>query len=405
MNMSEDSIGVWLIGAFGTVATTVVVGAKAIAAGIAPRFGLLTESSDLGPLAMPSTGSLRFGGHEIRPTSFEASASEIARRNGSIHEPWIDSLKDELAACSKEVRPGIATGGGKAIESLQDGAGRDSGAMTARHAVDSIEADLEAFRRRHGLKRLVVINLASTEPPPPEREEYQRLDALEKALDRAKSAEFRPGLLYAYAAFKNRAAFVNFTASKSCVCPALDELARKLGVPYAGSDGKTGETLVKSALAPMFGIRRLHVDSWTGFNILGNRDGQVLSSEENRKSKVDSKDGVISGILGYAPQTVVGIHFVESLWDNKVAWDHIHFRGFLGYPMSMQFTWQGCDSILAAPLVLDLIRFADLALRRGESGPLVHLASFFKSPVGTTEHDLARQSELLQRYISSALPS
>jgi myo-inositol-1-phosphate synthase len=179
-------------------------------------------------------------------------------------------------------------------------------------------------------------------------------------------------------------------------------MARKRRLPYSGSDGKTGETLVKSALAPMFRMRRLQVDSWAGFNILGNRDGQVLADAENRRSKVDSKDGVISGILGYSPQTVVGIHFIESLWDNKVAWDHIHFRGFMGYPMSMQFTWQGCDSILAAPLAIDLVRFVELAMRRGEVGALRHLASFYKSPVGTTEHDLNAQFRLLEQYATQA---
>src|SRR5262249_32323104 len=301
----------------------------------------------------------------------------------SIQHGWIEALRDELSNCSREVRPGIASGGGVAIESLQGGAVRATASMSARQVVQSIQAELEDFRKRQGVTRLVVVNLASTEPPPPDRDEYRQLSILEKRLDEAGAPEFRPGLLYAYAAIASRAAFVNFTASKSCVCPAIDEFARARSIPYAGSDGKTGETLVKSALAPMFAIRQLQVDSWTGFNLLGNRDGQILSSEENRKSKVDSKDGVIAGILGYSPQTLVGIHFVESLWDNKVAWDHIHFRGFLGYPMTMQFTWQGCDSILAAPLVIDLIRFADLALRNGESGPLVHLASFFKSPAGT----------------------
>lgn len=403
--MSEDSIGVWLIGAFGTVSTTVVVGAKAIAAGLAPRYGLLTESTALARHEFSPVSSFRFGGHEIRATSYVDCASEIARRNGSIHAEWIEALRDELADASKDVRPGIASGGGAAIESLQGGIGRDTATLKGRDVVQAIRTDLEEFRRKHGFARLIVVNLASTEPPPPDRGEYRQLAVLENRLDQAPASEFRPGLLYAYAAMKSRAGFINFTASKSCVCPSIDELARAQGVPYAGSDGKTGETLVKSALAPMFGIRHLQVDSWTGFNILGNRDGQVLSAEENRKSKVDSKDGVVAGILGYAPQTLVGIHFVESLWDNKVAWDHIHFRGFLGYPMTMQFTWQGCDSILAAPLVIDLIRLVDLALRNGEAGPLVHLASYFKSPAGTTEHDLSKQTDLLQKYLARSRAS
>lgn len=344
-----------------------------------------------------------FGGHEIRESSFEASAREICARNGSLQERWIDQLRAELATASNDIRPGIATGGGRAIESLVGGGAASGGDPTGRAVVRRMVADLAAFRDKHGLKRLVVLNLASTEPPPASTSDYEELAALESRLDSSPASALRPGILYAYAALEAEAAFVNFTASKSCVSPAIDQFARKRRLPYSGSDGKTGETLVKSALAPMFRMRRIQVDSWAGFNILGNRDGQVLADEENRRSKVDSKDGVISGILGYSPQTVVGIQFVESLWDNKVAWDHIHFRGFLGYPMSMQFTWQGCDSILAAPLAIDLVRFADLALRRGEAGPLRHLASFYKSPVGTTEHDLHSQFALLDRYVSEVL--
>jgi myo-inositol-1-phosphate synthase len=401
--MESEPIGIWVVGAFGTVATTMVVGARAVAAGIAPAFGLVSEAPGLANLGLAPLESLVFGGHEIRDSSFEASAREISARNGSLQERWIDQLRPELEKASSDVRPGISTGGGRAIESLVGGGPHSDVDPTGRAAVRRIAADLKAFREKHGLRRLVVLNLASTEPPPAATPEYESLSSLEARLDASPASALRPGLLYAYAAFESGAAFVNFTASKSCVCPAIDEFARQRRLPYSGSDGKTGETLVKSVLAPMFRMRRIQVDSWAGFNILGNRDGQVLADEENRRSKVDSKDGVISGILGYAPQTVVGIQFVESLWDNKVAWDHIHFRGFLGYPMSMQFTWQGCDSILAAPLAIDLVRFADLAIRRKEAGPLRHLASFYKSPVGTTEHDLHSQFALLDDYVAKAL--
>jgi myo-inositol-1-phosphate synthase len=402
--MESEPVGIWIVGAFGTVATTMVVGARAVAAGIAPAIGLVSESPVLAKLGLAPIESLVFGGHEIRESSFDASAREISARNGSLHERWIDQLRDDLSRASEAVRPGIATGSGRAIESLVGGGVRGGVDATGRAAVQRVVRDLNAFRDKHGVKRLVVLNLASTEPPPPPATaEYEELTALEVRLDSSSASTFRPGLLYAYAALEAGAAFVNFTASRSSVCPAIDQFARKRQLPYSGSDGKTGETLVKSALAPMFRMRRIQVDSWAGFNILGNRDGQVLADEENRRSKVDSKDGVISGILGYTPQTVVGIQFVESLWDNKVAWDHIHFRGFLGYPMSMQFTWQGCDSILAAPLAIDLVRFADLALRRGESGPLRHLASFYKSPVGATEHDLHAQFALLERYVEQVL--
>jgi len=163
--------------------------------------------------------------------------------------------------------------------------------------------------------------------------------------------------------------------------PAVAALAARQGLPYAGSDGKTGETLVKSVLAPLFRYRNLRVLSWMGYNLLGNRDGQILDHPAHKESKVRTKDSILSGILGYRPQTRVGIDYVPSLHDSKVAWDFIHFAGFLDWPMTLSFTWHGCDSILAAPLVLDLVRFMDEALRRSSGGPQEHLGCFFKAPV------------------------
>ena len=135
-----------------------------------------------------------------------------------------------------------------------------------------------------------------------------------------------------------------------------------------GCDGKTGETLLKSVLAPMFARRNLQVMSWVGHNIFGNMDGRVLDDPANKQAKIASKDHLLGEILGYRPQTLVSIEYIESLGDWKTAWDHIHFAGFLGTPMTMQFIWQGCDSVLAAPLVLDLVRLTELARRRGEIG-------------------------------------
>ena len=166
-----------------------------------------------------------------------------------------------------------------------------------------------------------------------------------------------------------------------------------------GADGKTGETLVKSSLAPMFKYRNLNVLSWQGYNILGDRDGVVLANAENKQAKVESKDGLLSKILGYPLHTHVGIDYVPSLNDLKTAWDFIHFQGFLGYKMSMQFTWQGCDAILAAPIVIDMVRLADLAQRRGETGPMRHLSCFFKSPIDVDQHDLHLQWHLLTDYV------
>jgi myo-inositol-1-phosphate synthase len=155
---------------------------------------------------------------------------------------------------------------------------------------------------------------------------------------------------------------------------------------------------MKSVLAPMFAHRNLQILSWVGHNIFGNRDGIVLNDPQNKASKVKSKDALISQIVGYKPQTHVSIEYIESLDDWKTAWDHIHYQGFLGTKMILQFIWQGCDSLLAAPLVLDLARLSLLAQRRGEHGVQKHLACFFKSPMGVDEHDFFVQFGWLAEY-------
>jgi myo-inositol-1-phosphate synthase len=154
----------------------------------------------------------------------------------------------------------------------------------------------------------------------------------------------------------------------------------------------------------MFAARNWRILSWVGHNIFGNRDGVVLNDPENKASKIKTKDQLVSQIVGYKPQTHVSIEYIESLDDWKTAWDHIHFRGFLGTKMIMQFIWQGCDSILAGPLVLDLARLALFAQRRGEVGVLKHLACFFKNPMGVEEHDFFRQFALLESYVKEVNP-
>ena len=144
--------------------------------------------------------------------------------------------------------------------------------------------------------------------------------------------------------------------------------------------------------------------SWVGHNIFGNMDGRVLNDPANKQAKLASKEHLLADILGYRPQSLVSIEFIESLGDWKTAWDHIHFAGFLGTPMTMQFTWQGCDSILAAPLLLDLVRFVELARRRGETGMLRFLASFFKSPMGVDEQRFDRQFQMLEAWAAQPPP-
>jgi myo-inositol-1-phosphate synthase len=191
---------------------------------------------------------------------------------------------------------------------------------------------------------------------------------------------------------------VDFTPSAGARMPALEALAEAYEVPLAGSDGKTGETFMKAALAPAFAARALRVRSWAGINLLGGGDGEVLADPVRAQSKLNSKGRLLEEILGYPVEAPIRMENVRDLGEWKTAWDHVAFEGFLGVRMRLQFTWEGCDSALAAPLLLDLARLSALALERGESGTLSELAFFFKDPSGTTEHALHRQYELLERW-------
>ena len=176
------------------------------------------------------------------------------------------------------------------------------------------------------------------------------------------------------------------------------ELAERTGSLLAGKDGKTGETLMKTVLAPMFLKRNLKVLSWVGHNIFGNRDGLVLDDPQHKSSKVDSKDKVVSGILGYKPATLVTIEYIPDMGDWKTAWDHIHFEGFLGTRMTLQFTWQGCDSLLAAPLRSTFAVSPILKNNEGRRGLLRHLAPFFKSPEAVDTHDFFEQFDMFAAH-------
>lgn len=393
---SRKRLGVWIFGAYGGLATTVVVGARAIAKGLTPPQGLTTETDAARDIAWRPMDRLVFGGHEIRASNYADAAGEIHSKTGTLPPELVRKLKRDLTAQSKNVVAGVLPNAGATIEDLADAPARDA---TLRQQVRRIQRDIRAFQDKHKLERVVCVNLTSTEPSLRTGAAHRSLAALERALDKDNRKAVRPSTLYAYAAASLGLPFVHFTPSNSALVPAVRELFAENGAPFMGSDGKTGETLVKSALAPMFRYRDLRVLSWQGYNILGDRDGRVLSDSENKKSKVDSKDALLPSILGYPLHTHVGIDYVPSLHDLKTAWDFVHFEGFLGFKMAMQFIWQGCDAILAAPLVLDLVRFADLAAARGEAGPMPHLACFFKQPFDVEEHDLHKQWEMLCRYL------
>ena len=406
MNRAEsdrDRVGVWVVGIAGGLATTMIAGARIIMAGLSSRNGLITESEVFEHLEVTALEDLVFGGHDIRQVGVYESAYEIYRDNGTISFESLQQVKPELDAISENIRLGTALNCGSAIEGLVPD-GLEPETRPLREIVDSIRADISEFREKHQLSRVVIVNLASTEPPLELGEAHESAAGIAAIIDEDRRDEVRASTLYAWAAVEEGHPFLNFTPSNACLPAGVVEAAEANQLPIMGNDGKTGETLVKSALAPMFKYRNLQVMTWQGYNILGDRDGQVLSDEANKASKVSSKDGVLSHILGYPLHTHVAIDYAPSLSDLKTAWDFIHFRGFLDYKMSLQFTWQGCDAILAAPIVLDMLRLLDYSQRSGEKGLMTQLACFFKSPLGVDEHDLHFQFHHLMGYLEERRP-
>ncbi len=395
--MPKRRIGAWLIGAKGGVATTMMTGLAALQRRAIDPIGLLTATDPFRGLDLVDFPELVIGGHDIRSGPLGAEARRMWTQSRAITPELLDHAADFFAATERRIRPGIVVGSGERIRSLADPAACVA-AETPRAAVDRIRGDLEAFAASEGLDHVVMVNLASTEPPP-ERPIPLDFRELEPLLDDPATCPLPSSSLYFLAAAAAKASYVNFTPSAGSTPACLQQVALDRGIVHAGSDGKTGETLLKSVLAPLFAGRNLEVMSWVGHNIFGNLDGKVLDDPRNKAAKVRSKDHLLASILGYPPQTHVSIEYIASLGDWKTAWDHVHFRGFLGTPMTLQFTWQGCDSILAAPLVIDLIRLVERASRAGEQGSLPWLACFFKSPLGVAEQSFAPQLEMLRQWV------
>ncbi|MFG1811901.1 inositol-3-phosphate synthase [Streptomyces sp. NPDC049040] len=371
--------GIWLIGARGSVATTSVVGALALRAGLTDPVGCVTAHPEMNGAALPGFGDLYFGGHDVTTGSLAKKAEQLAAA-GIVPARLVQALQSDLEAVDADLRH------------APEGATQ---AATAR----AIAHDLAEFRTRHRLDRVVVVNVASTEAAVEQQPAHAGLAALDTALA-APGNVLPPSSLYAYAAFTAGCPYVDFTPSTGARLPALAELAAKRGLPYAGHDGKTGETLLKSVLAPMFAMRNLAVRSWSGVNLLGGGDGANLVDPGANAAKAVSKQRVLHETLGYAPDGDTRIDYVPDIGDFKTAWDLITFAGFLGTGMCLQFTWQGCDSALAAPLVLDLARITLAAHEAGRTGPLEPLAYFFKDPMGDVDHALHAQWETLRTFVA-----
>lgn len=374
-----SKIGVWIAGAAGHVGTCTLAGWAALGAQLLPATGLVTAAPPLDALPLAPFAGVPFGGHEVSGRALaEAARALIAQ--GILPAAVVESpaVTAALAAAQAELRPGVVDLGGWAD-------------------VERVRGELAGFRDRHQLDRVVVLNVASTEADAGVAELPADPDALIAALRGGR--RLPPSVVYALAALDLGLGHVNFTPSTGSDLPALHALAERRGAVHAGADGKTGQTLVKTVLAPMFAIRRLRVESWLSHNVLGNEDGRALDDPARRATKQRSKRAPLAAILGYSPESRVGIDYLPSYGDWKVAWDRIVFSGFGGAQMTLELTWRGSDTALAAPLCIDLIRLTELAQRRGERGVLGHLALFFKSPLGTTEHRLERQWQTLVTHL------
>jgi len=371
-------VGCWIVGASGAVASTTVALASLIAEGTAPSTGLLTETERFKNMSLVGVNEILFGGHEVTDkTPLESFACVM---EAAAKKDLVEKARIHLKKYGESIKEGFT------YKKNQE---HDVEKVVARLA-----SDIRNFMQDNCIEEMVVVNLATTEPEP---------ESLPQTLQQMKE-DFRKSRLpesaiYAWAACEAGCGYLNFTPSTGYSIPPIMEMFRERGLPFAGRDGKTGETLIKTALAHMFLVRAFRVLSWVGFNILGNPDGKSLTSTSRKRSKCATKGSALKRILGAEPASHVGIEYVGPLGDRKIAWDHILFEGAFGVRMSLQFVWEGVDSVLAAPLVIDLVRLVALAMRRKESGYLSHLALFFKDvPQGCPQH-LMEQYQALMSYI------
>jgi myo-inositol-1-phosphate synthase len=330
-----------------------------------------------------------FGGWDI----FEDNCYEAAKTAGVLGAATLDQIKGEL----ESVKPMSAVFDRQYVKRL-DGPNVKKG-KNKKDLAEQLIADIRKFKADNKLERLVLIWCGSTEVFMKESAAHQSLEAFEKALE-ASDPAIPSSMIYAYAALKEGIPYANAAPNLSADVPALLELAQKTGTPVVGKDLKTGQTLIKTIIAPGLKARLLGVEGWYSTNILGNRDGEVLDDPESFKTKEESKKSVLDYILQPAlyPDLyndlhhVVRINYYPPRGDNKEGWDNIDLVGWLGYKMQLKINFLCRDSILAAPIVLDVALFLDLAKRAGMLGIQEWLSFYFKSPMHAPglypEHDL-----------------
>lgn len=400
MSGKRTKIGIWLIGACGGIGSTVALGLAALKKKLTSPVGMVTEMPEFAGLGLVGADNIVFGGHEVRDVSMVEAVRSMHVESQIISAELIKACSASVRAMQKNVRPGVAYGVLPAVAKRGE-MSRVRKVSSPGRAVAVVRDDLLEFKRKHRLDHVVVINVSATEPPMKRHASHATYAKLAKELGKSGSDAVPNSALYALGAFSADCSYVNFTPSVGMNVPAIEEFARQRDVVYMGRDGKTGETLLKSVLAPMFAMRNLRLMSWVGHNVLGNSDGANLADPAVKVSKIKSKDQLVGRIVGYSPLTHTSIEYVPSLNDWKVAWDFIHFEGFLETKMNMQFVWTGSDSILAAPLVIDLARLAAWEYASGRRGRMDHLACFFKDPDGSREHNLFHQWSRLMGHIET----
>ncbi len=401
----------------GAVSTTFIAGVESIRRGLAKPIGSLTQMGtirlgkrtdnntpmikDFIPLA--DLNDLVFGGWDI----FEDNCYDAAMNAGVLEKELLDGVKDFLVA----IKPMKAVFDQKYVKKLSGDWVKkgDNWYDLAQQLMD----DMDRFKEENGCDRLVIVWCASTEIFLEKTAAHETIESFEKAM-KENSPEIAPSMVYAYAALKMGIPFANGAPNLTIDLPALVALAKENGAPICGKDFKTGQTLMKTILAPGLKARMIGLGGWFSTNILGNRDGEVLDDPESFKTKEESKLSVLEHILqpDLYPELYenfyhkVRINYYPPRGDNKEGWDNIDIFGWLGYPMQIKIDFLCRDSILAAPIVLDLALFMDLGKRIGFSGIQEWLSFYFKSPQHAPElypeHDLFIQLMKLKntlRYI------
>ena len=403
-----------LLVGLGAVSTTFIAGVHAIRKGLAAPNGSLTQMGTIrlgkrtegrSPLIkefvpLSSLDSLVFGGWDI----FNDNCYEAARTAGVLDQSLLDQVRPEL----ESIRPWPAVFDQRYVKRLC-GPNVKTGA-NKRELAEQVVTDIRHFKETNQLDRLVMIWCGSTEVFMREGAVHQSLAAFERGLE-ASDDDIPSSMVYAYAAAKEGVPYANAAPNLSADVQALEALALDTGTPLAGKDLKTGQTLIKTIVAPGLKARLLGIAGWYSTNILGNRDGEVLDDPDSFKTKEESKKSVLDYILqpDLYPTLYKGLHHVVRInyypprGDNKEGWDNIDLVGWLDYPMQLKINFLCRDSILAAPIVLDLVLLLDLAKRAGMKGIQEWLSFYFKSPIHAhglyPEHDLFIQHSKLKNTL------